>query len=157
MSKDIKQEVNALVTQCESALNRFAKRTGAPIFAAPQQDPALRSSKKIKPVSDRDLEKIAKSLKTSCADSSEHMAKLNAKGARKADNLKALQLQRQALVHQQEQAKQAGLVKKRKSMYRDQNTDLKISQASSTDAKDDPSKFENITFGNAKSNNLRRK
>lgn len=157
MTKEIEDEMDALAAQCELALNRYAERTGAPIFADAQQERVPKSTKKLKAVSDIALTKMAKSLKSSCAESSEHIAELGAKLAAKADGLKDLQRQQQALAQGVEQARQAHLASKRKSLYRDQGPETVINKAKVAFSKSSPSHLQSVSMGASKPNNLCRK
>jgi hypothetical protein len=116
MSKEIEKEVAALMAQCESALTEYSNRTDASIFFEAKKTPA--TTAKNQAVSEQALEKIAKKLKFSSLDTSERVAKLEAKLASKANDLETLKLQRKTLENEQEEARQADLANKRKSMYR---------------------------------------
>ena len=119
MSKETEKEIAALLAQCESALVEHSNRTGASVFAEALNEPAPKATAITKAVSDKALAKMAKALESSSFDSSEHIAKLDAKLSAKADALEDLKRQRVVLEQELEQARQVDLVNKRKSLYRE--------------------------------------
>jgi hypothetical protein len=128
MSKETEKEIAALMAQCESALIEFSNRTGASVFAEALNKPVTETTLKSQAVSEQALANMAKNLESSSLDAAERMAKLDAKLASKANDLEALKLQRKTLENEQEKARQADLAHKRKSMYRNLDSQTESGQ-----------------------------
>ncbi len=118
MSKKTEIEMMELMAQCETALTDYASRTGADAFANSTSAGAAKAAIKPKLKSQQALAKMAKSLEASRVNSSENIAKLEAKITAKADSIKHHKRQQEALKQEQEQARKADLANKRKALYR---------------------------------------
>lgn len=118
MSKKTEIEMTELMAQCETALTDYASRTGAEVFANSTSAGVAKAAIKPKLKSQQALAKMAKSLAASRANSSENIAKLEAKITAKADSIKHHKRQQEALKQEQEQARKADLANKRKALYR---------------------------------------
>lgn len=118
MSKKTEMEMTELMAQCETALTEYASRTGAEVFANSTSEGIDKAAIKPKLKSQQALAKMAKSLEASRANSSENIAKLEAKITAKADSIKDHQRQQEALKQEQEQARQADLATKRQALFR---------------------------------------
>ena len=118
MSKKTEIEMMELMAQCETALTDYASRTGAEAFANSTSAGAAKAAIKPKLKSQQALAKMAKSLEASRVNSSENIAKLEAKITAKADSIKHHKRQQEALKQEQEQARKADLANKRKALYR---------------------------------------
>ena len=118
MSKKTEIEMTELMAQCETALTDYASRTGADAFANSTSAGAAKAAIKPKLKSQQALAKMAKSLEASRVNSSENIAKLEAKITAKADSIKHHKRQQEALKQEQEQARKADLANKRKALYR---------------------------------------
>lgn len=118
MSKKTEIEMIELMAQCETALTDYASRTGADAFANSTSAGAAKAAIKPKLKSQQALAKMAKSLEASRVNSSENIAKLEAKITAKADSIKHHKRQQEALKQEQEQARKADLANKRKALYR---------------------------------------
>jgi hypothetical protein len=154
MSKETEKEVAALMAQCESALTEYSNRTGASIFSEAKKIPV--TAAKAQAVSEQALKQIAKTLELSSIDTSERVTKLEAKLASKANDLEALKLQRKTLENEQEQARQADLTNKRKSMYRTPDSQTKTESDQGQSSSESIIQGENVvletvTFGNLRS------
>ena len=118
MSKKTEIEMMELMAQCETALTDYASRTGADAFANSTSAGAAKAAIKPKLKSQQALAKMAKSLEASRVNSSENIAKLEAKITAEADSIKYHKRQQEALKQEQEQARKADLANKRKALYR---------------------------------------
>jgi|TARA_B110000211_G_scaffold11603_1_gene12211 septal ring factor EnvC (AmiA/AmiB activator) len=154
MSKDTDKDIAELMVQCESALNEYSERTGAPVFAEANTPRTAKSAKKPKPVSEQALVKMTKSLTTACADSEDHITKLDAKLTVKADTLSDLKRQREASLQQEEHARQVQLTIKRKALYRNREPEP-VSGSGSGSNSDSVVRHRSVVFGKS-SPNLRR-
>ena len=150
MSQETDREVAALIVQCESALNEYSDRTGAPVFAEANTPRTATSAKKPKPVSEKALVKMTESLTTACAKREDHITKLDAKVAIEADTLSDRKRQREASSQQEEQARQVQLTNKRKALYRNRTPEPKPDSDS-----DSVVRHRSVVFGKS-SPNLRR-
>ena len=149
MSKETKKEVAALIAQCESALTEYSNHTGASMFSEAKKTPT--TAAKTEALSEQALELIAKTLKLLSLDTSERVAKLEAKLASKANDLEVLKVQRKTLENEQEEARQADLTNKRRSMYRSSDSQTESDQRhSSSEAiiQDENVVLEKVTFDN---------
>ena len=118
MSKKTEIEMTELMAQCETALTDYASRTGAEVFANSTSAGIAKAAIKPKLKSQQALAKMAESLEASRANSSENIAKLEAKIAVKADSIKDHKRQQEALKQEQEQVRKADVANKRKALYR---------------------------------------
>ena len=118
MSKKTEIEMMELMAQCETALTDYASRTGVEVFANSTSAGITKAAIKPKLKSQQALGKMAKSLEVSRANSSESIAKLEAKIAAKADSIKDHRRQQEAIKQEQEQVRKADLANKRKALYR---------------------------------------
>ena len=134
MSKETDRDVAKLLVQCESALNEYSERTGAPVFAEANTPRMATSGKKPKPVSEKVLVKMTQSLTTACAERQDHITKLDAKVAIKADTLSDLKRQREDLSQQKEQVRQVQLAHKRNALYRNRTSQLGSNSNSDSDS-----------------------
>ncbi len=156
MSKDTDKDIAELMVQCESALNEYSERTGAPVFAEANTPRTAKAAKKPKPVSEQALVKMTKSLTTACADSEDHITKLDAKLTVKADTLSDLKRQREASLQQEEHARQVQLTIKRKALYRNREPEpVSDSDSDSDSGSDSVVQHRSVVFGKS-SPNLRR-
>ena len=134
MSKETDRDVAKLIVQCESALNEYSERTGAPVFAEANTPRTTKSAKKPKPVSEQALVKMTQSLTTACAERQDHITKLDAKVAVKADTLSDLKRQREDSSQQEEQARQVQLAHKRDALYRNRTPQPDSNSNSNSDS-----------------------
>ena len=118
MSKKTEIEMTEIMAQCETALTDYANRTGAEVFANSTSAGIAKAAIKPELKSQQALAKMGKSLEVSLANSSENIAKLEAKIAAKADLIKDHKRQQEALKQQQELVRKADVAIKRKALYR---------------------------------------
>ena len=118
MSKKTEIEMTELMAQCETALTDYANRTGVEVFANSTSAGIAKAAIKPKLKSQQALAKMAESLAASRANSSENIAKLEAKIAAKAGSIKDHKRQQEALKQEQEKARKADVANKRKALYR---------------------------------------
>jgi hypothetical protein len=154
MSKDTEKEVAVLMVQCESALSEYSNRTGASMFFEAKKTPA--TAAKTQAVSEQALEQIAKTLELSSLDTSERVAKLEAKLASKTNDLEALKRQRETLENEHKGSRQADLTNKRRSMYRTHGSQKKIEPDQGKSRPEPIIHGGNIVLGKATFGNRRR-